>query len=104
MNDLENDIFQIIVNAGQGKAYIYEALDDAEKGRFENVASIYDKADEYFNNAHNIQTKLMQQDIDSKDKYVSLLMVHAQDQLMTAMESRDLIRRMIRIYEKIYKK
>lgn len=104
MDQLEKDIFEIIVNAGQGKAYAYEALGEAEKGNFENIVSLYQNADEYFNKAHNIQTRLMQDEMQDDSKLVSLLMVHAQDQLMTALESRDLIKSLIKMYEKIYEK
>lgn len=104
MDQLEKDIFEIIVNAGQGKAYVYEALAEAEEGKFENIDDIYKNADEYFNKAHNIQTRLMQDEMSEDSKYVSLLMVHAQDQLMTALESRELIKSLIKMYEKIYEK
>lgn len=104
MDQLEKDIFEIIVNAGQGKAYAYEALGEAEKGNFEKIDSLYKNADEYFNKAHNIQTRLMQEEMNEDSKLVSLLMVHAQDQLMTALESRDLIKSLIKMYQKIYEK
>lgn len=104
MDQLEKDIFEIIVNAGQGKAYAYEALSEAEKGNFEKIDSLYENADEYFNKAHNIQTRLMQEEMNEDSKLVSLLMVHAQDQLMTALESRDLIKSLIKMYQKIYER
>lgn len=104
MNNLENDIFEIIVNAGQGKAYAYEALEKAEENKFDEIDDLFDKSDEFFAKAHNIQTKLMQEELGSDSKLVSLLMVHAQDQLMTALESRDLIRHMVKMHKIIYEK
>lgn len=65
---------------------------------------MFKKSDEFFAKAHNIQTKLMQEDLGDEKSLVSLLMVHAQDQLMTALESRDLIKHMIKMYKIIYAK
>ena len=46
----------------------------------------------------------MQKDLEDDSELISLLMVHAQDKLMTALESRDLIKHMIKMYKIIYEK
>ena len=48
-----------------------------------------------------MQTNLIQKEAGGEKTEVSLLMVHAQDQLMSAMESRTLLERMVILHKKI---
>jgi len=48
-----------------------------------------------------VQTSIIQAEARGEKPEVSVLFVHAQDQLMTAMESKTLIESLIRMHKKI---
>lgn len=99
----EELIFEIISHTGEARALIFDALKVSRSGDFEKAKELMDKSDEEMKVAHNFQTKLIQEEING-DLKVSLLMVHAQDQLMTAMSEQQLISEMIEMYKEIKSK
>lgn len=99
MQDYEEMIFQIIIDAGEGKSYAYEALEYAADGNFEKSEELLKNADESFYKAHEFQSQLMQDDIENGYNGKLLIMMHAQDQLMSAVETKDLISAFIKIYK-----
>lgn len=101
---MEQEIFEIISHAGDSRGYTFEALTEARKNNFEEAERILIKAKDELGLAHNTQTKLIQAEINGQDIKMSLLMVHAQDQLMTAMSENNLVEEMIEMYKLIYKK
>ncbi|WP_423219673.1 PTS lactose/cellobiose transporter subunit IIA [Clostridium hydrogeniformans] len=100
---MEEMIFEIISHTGEARGYIFDALKEAQKGDFEKAKELIGKCDEEMKVAHNTQTKLIQEEINGGIK-VSLLMVHAQDQLMTAMSEQYLVSQMIEMYKEIRSK
>ncbi|STL70318.1 N,N'-diacetylchitobiose-specific PTS system, EIIA component [Escherichia coli] len=53
------------------------------------------------NEAHLVQTKLIEGDAGEGKMKVSLVLVHAQDHLMTSMLARELITELIELHEKL---
>ncbi|MGL4570104.1 MAG: PTS lactose/cellobiose transporter subunit IIA [Clostridium sp.] len=102
--NMEEIIFEIIGNAGEAKGLAYEALQAAEKGEYERAENLLKESDEALLNVHAVQTKLIQEEAAGNNVEVSLLMVHAQDHLMTSIEAKTLIEGMIKLYKKIDEK
>ncbi|WP_055667462.1 PTS lactose/cellobiose transporter subunit IIA [Desnuesiella massiliensis] len=100
---MENEIFEIISHGGDARGFAYEALKAAKEGDFEKAKELLDKSEEEMTLAHNTQTKLIQAEINGQDLKMSLLMVHAQDQLMTAIAEKNLIEQMVEMYKEIKK-
>lgn len=99
--DMEVIIFEIISHGGTGKGLAYEALRAAEKGDYEEADRLMKEADKELLAAHNIQTQIIQQEAEGKNAEVTVLFVHAQDHLMTAIEAKSLIECMIRLYKRL---
>ena len=99
--EMEMIIFNIINFAGAAKGLAYEALKAAEEGRYEEVAGLMKEADENLLEAHKVQTAIIQAEARGEKPEVSVLFVHAQDQLMTAMESKILIEHLIAMHIKM---
>lgn len=97
--NLETAIFEIISYGGNARSLAYEALNAAEEKEFEKAASIMEESKIELNKAHNVQTKLIQKEINGENFEKSLLMIHAQDHLMTAISEQSLIERMIRMHK-----
>ncbi|QIZ07812.1 PTS lactose/cellobiose transporter subunit IIA [Priestia megaterium] len=101
MENLEQVIFQIILHGGNGRSAAMEAMQAAKQGDFEGARQKLMEADNAMNEAHHIQTSLIQGEIRGEKTEISLLMVHAQDHLMNAMTVKDLAVEMVELYQRI---
>ncbi|WP_179394266.1 PTS lactose/cellobiose transporter subunit IIA [Lacticaseibacillus absianus] len=100
MEQLENQIFEIITHAGTARANLYEALEATREGDTDKSAALMKEADSEMTLAHNVQTELITADLQGETK-ISLLLIHAQDQLMTTMSEQTLIQQMIKMQEEL---
>ena len=100
---MELVVFEIVNSAGTAKGLAYEALSEAEKGDFEKAENLLKEADEALLFAHNVQTEIIQVEVNGKGITPSVLFVHSQDHLMTAIEAKTLIEGMIKMYRRIDK-
>ena len=73
----------------------------AEKGDFDKAGELMKEADAYLGQAHKIQTNIIQAEARGEKTEVSVLFVHAQDHLMTAIEAKTLIEHIIKLHKKI---
>lgn len=100
---MELVVFEIVNSAGMAKGMAYEALSEAEKGNFEKAENLLKEADEALLSAHNVQTEIIQAEVSGEGITPSVLFVHSQDHLMTAIEAKTLIEGMIKMYKRIDK-
>lgn len=101
MDELEKIVFDIIINVGAARAASYDALKAAEKGDYEEAEQLLKVADEEVKKAHQAQTDVIQKEARGEGIPVTVLFVHAQDQLMTTLAERQLIENMIAMYKRI---
>ncbi|MEH7355430.1 PTS lactose/cellobiose transporter subunit IIA [Neobacillus drentensis] len=102
MENLEETIFQIILHGGNGKSCSMEAIAAAKKGDFVQAKEKLEQSATALNEAHRIQTSLIQSEVKNKKIEMSLLMVHAQDHLMNAITVKDLAKEFVDLYEKLH--
>ncbi|WP_214744957.1 PTS lactose/cellobiose transporter subunit IIA [Exiguobacterium sp. s189] len=95
------EIFEIILHGGNARGFAFEALTEAENFNFDKAEDLLKKASEELNVAHKTQTKLIQAELNGTPSEKTLLMIHAQDHLMTAISEQKLIEHMIRIIKKL---
>lgn len=95
MEGIELICFEIINNAGEATAHYSEALQNAKKGLFERADLEVEEGNKYFNLSHKVHSKLIQKEASGEKFEITLLLVHAEDQLMfaenTKMRTSDLI-------------
>jgi len=101
--ETEQMIFEIIANAGDARAVTYQALDKVQEENLDEAYELIDEAEKTMNKAHNVQTELIQEEIQGNKVDGGLLMIHAQDHLMTAVAEHQMVKRMIPIFEKLMK-
>jgi cellobiose PTS system EIIA component len=101
MNNNEMEIFEIISHSGNARGLAFEALKEAEEFNFEKAEELIKQGQDELNLAHKTQTKLIQAELNGVPSEKTLLMIHAQDHLMTAMSEQKLIEHMIRIVKKL---
>lgn len=99
--DLQENTMQLIVAAGNARSFAMEAIGKAKIGNIEEARELLNKALEEVNNAHKMQTRLIQEEAAGNKIELNLLMVHAQDHLMNAITVKDLASEFIDLYEKM---
>lgn len=92
--------FGIIANAGDARSFAFAALEEAKVGNFEEAEKLLKKSDEAATLAHKAQTELLFKEAQGDKTPVDVLLVHAQNHLMTSMLAVELIREMINLYKK----
>jgi len=100
-NDLEEVVMGLIINSGQARSLAYAALKQAKQGDFAAARAMMDQSRLALNEAHLVQTKLIEGDQGEGKMKVCLVLVHAQDHLMTSMLARELVTELIDLHEKI---
>ena len=98
---MEEIILNIIMHSGEARSCSMEAIAMAKTGDFEKAKELIIKADEELGYAHSSQTSLIQGEAANDKIEFSLLLVHAQDHLMTTMTFKDLAMELIEVHEKI---
>ncbi len=83
-------VMEIICNAGEARSLCYEALRLARTRSFEQAEEKLCQAKECLNRAHLIQTQLIEADQGEGKVPMTLVMVHAQDHLMTTILAQEM--------------
>lgn len=93
--------FQLIAHSGDALNHFNIALDNAEKGKFveaEREIAIGDKA---LVEAHKLQTDMLVSEAKNEEMEYSIIMMHAQDHLMTTLNFQRIATRFIKLYKNI---
>lgn len=99
--DLEMSAMELVGNSGESRSLSFEALYLAKDGKFEEAKEKIKEAKNKMLKAHSVQTELICKEADGEDFKIGLLMVHAQDHLMTSILARELIEEIIYVHSKI---
>ncbi|WP_372512769.1 PTS lactose/cellobiose transporter subunit IIA [Bacillus salipaludis] len=99
---MENVVFQIILHGGNGRSAAMEAIQAAKQADFEEAKFKLTESAKALNEAHHIQTSLIQGEIKGEKTEATLLLIHAQDHLMNAMTLKDLAAEMVDLYHRIH--
>lgn len=97
--DLEMISMQIIAGAGDAKGLIFDALEEAKKGNFAEAKELVKQSEDASKNAHKAQMDLLVAQANGEIGSIDVLLVHAQDHLMTTLLAQELIKEIIRLYE-----
>ncbi|NRT32593.1 PTS system cellobiose-specific IIA component [Clostridium beijerinckii] len=97
MKTLELEIMNIIINAGDCKNHSYAALNLVNEGKYEDAEEEMERANDALAKAHDTQTLFIQREAGGEKVDLSVLFVHAQDHLMTAMSEKVLIEQIIQL-------
>lgn len=96
--NLEQISFGLIAYAGDARSCAFGALEAAKTGDFSKAEELLAQADGAAVKAHRIQTELLQREANGAGAPVDVLLVHAQDHLMTSLLAVELIRELIAFY------
>lgn len=83
MEDLELICFQIISHAGTAKSNYIEAMAKAKDGDFKKASELINEGIEEYRLAHKAHSSLITEEASGNKVEVGLLLMHAEDQLIT---------------------
>lgn len=93
MNEQEAEevVMNLVVHGGEAKSSAIEAIAAARAGDFDQADRLMVASTDALNAAHNYQSRQIGAEMSPEGgRPVSLLMVHGQDHLMSAVTTRDL--------------
>lgn len=96
--DAEEVSFQLIAAAGAARSLAYQALAASKEGDFERADELMAQSKDAVVSAHKVQTDLLTREAQGNHLPVDVLLVHAQDHLMTAMLAQELAGELIELY------
>lgn len=92
---------QLITTAGEARTLAFEALKEAKEGNYEEAKVKVELANKAVEKSHQIQTGLLVSFAKEEHIDVNVLLIHAQDHLMTCMLAIEVIQEIIEVYENL---
>ncbi|HFI0501810.1 TPA: PTS cellobiose transporter subunit IIA [Streptococcus suis] len=99
--DLQMAAFGIILSSGNARTIVHEAFAAMREGRYDEAEELLETANADMLEAHRAQTGLLQEYASGTEINVEIIMVHAQDHLMTTMTLREVALEMLALYRKV---
>lgn len=93
--------FQMILDAGDARSNAMLAIKCAHEYKFEEAKEHLSQAELSLKKAHQLQTKMMQDEINGQLTNLSILLVHGQDHFAMATLALDLANESIYLNQKI---
>ena len=91
--------FGIIAAAGTARSLAFEALKAAREHDFDKASDLIKQSKEAALEAHHQQTALLTKEAQGDHTPVDVMLVHAQDHLMTAMLAEELIAELVYLHK-----
>lgn len=103
MEGLELTAFQIISAVGTARSCYIEAIQEAKKSNYEAAEKLIAEGDEAFVEGHDAHAGLLQKEASGEGGNINLLILHAEDQLMSAESFKILANEFIDVYKEMRK-
>lgn len=101
--DLEQICFKIISSVGYARSTYIEAIQEAKKGDFDKALSLMEEGAKNYIKGHNAHTELLTKDLNGELDKMPLLLLHAEDQLMSADAFKIIAQEFIDVYKRLEK-
>ena len=99
--ELELTLFQIITAAGGCKSNYIGAIQEAKAGNIDVAKSLVKDGDAFLSQAHDPHASLLTMEAQGADDLVCLLLIHAEDQMMSCEVFKQMAVEFIELYEKL---
>lgn len=104
MEGIELASFQIISAVGMARSCYIESIKAARHGEFAHAQSLIEEGAEAFVMGHYAHAQLIQEEANGGDVQTTLLLMHAEDQLMSAETFKILANEMMETYKLIHQR
>lgn len=97
---LQEIAFEIILYSGDARTLVHEGFQAMRENEFEKAEEKLEAANDSLVKAHQTQTGLLQEYASGEKIVMEIIMVHAQDHLMTTMTLREVALEMLALYKR----
>lgn len=101
MEGIELVCFEMIAANGSARSYFMEAIEAAKEGDFEEAEKLMEEGEKMLAEGHHAHGGLLTQEASGDKVKVDLLLVHAEDQMMSAETFRIMAMEIIDIHKKL---
>lgn len=101
MEGLELVSFEIISSVGAARSCYIEAIQLAKEDNFVEASAKVAEGEEFFNKGHHAHSGLIQKEANGEKSEFSLILMHAEDQLMSAEAFKIIAEEFIDVYKKM---
>lgn len=101
MEELEMMCFEIISSVGTARSMYIEAIQEAKKKNFVEAENLMKEGSEVFLTGHHAHSKLIQNEASGNPTKISLILLHAEDQLMSAEGFKIIANEFIELYKSL---
>jgi cellobiose PTS system EIIA component len=103
MEGIELISFQIISAVGSARSNYIEAISEARNGKYDRAEELIREGEEMFLQGHAAHAKMITEEANGNKTDVQLLLIHAEDQLMSAEAFGILAKEFVELYKKVNK-
>lgn len=97
--DIQLTAFQLIAHSGEAFDHYYKAIDLARIGQIEKAYEELKVGNKKLTIAHNSQRELLTAEARNEDIDFSIILIHAQDHLMTTIMFERVAKEFIKLYD-----
>lgn len=101
--EVQEIAFNIILDSGNARTLVHEGFQSMREDKFQEAEDKLEEANDSLIKAHNVQTKLLRDYAGGTEIIMDVIMVHAQDHLMTTMTLREVALEMLMMHKKFEK-
>lgn len=98
--NLETIAMELIANSGEARALAFTALKHAKQHEYDQARALLKQSQESSLKAHKAQTSLLVSEANGETNVINVLLIHAQDHLMTSLLAQELITELIDLHER----
>lgn len=98
-SDLQSIAFQLISYAGTAFDHFYKSIDYAAEHDFEKAENEIRAGEAELSQAHRSQTALLTAEANQESMEFSIILIHAQDHLMTTIMFERVAKQFIKLYK-----
>lgn len=101
MEGVELVAFQIIASVGSARSSYIEAIQEAKNGNINRAKEMLQEGEQSFLEGHKAHAGLIQKEASNEALELKLILMHAEDQLMSAESFRIISEELIEVHEEL---
>ncbi|WP_197042346.1 MULTISPECIES: PTS lactose/cellobiose transporter subunit IIA [Pantoea] len=102
--DTEQICFEMICHVGDARSCFVEAIQHARQKKFNQARDLIEKGKLNYNLGHAVHARLVQKEMEENVNHLSLILVHAEDQMMSAENFKILSEEFLLLYQLLHDK
>ena len=99
--ELEMICFQLITSVGNARSLFIEAIREAKKGEYKKAQELMEEGSKSLKEGHSVHFELLQKEAEGQSEPIPLLLIHAEDQMMSAEAFKILGDEFINVYRRL---